>query len=253
MILFVFEGPREDAIFHAMQSVYFKDKIDQIVSIYEGNIYDLYHTYMKYEGDVDIVSLIKDRCKKHPSIENPFSEDMLVSDFAEVYLFFDYDFHHGDECIDTLNMQLEEMLKVFNNESENGKLYISYPMIEAIRYTKELPDSEYMTYEATREQSKNFKQLSADFSFYKNTRFLQIIDKMPIEEQEKIMQNWEYLKIQNVEKANWICTGRLEMPKVKDESFQSKIFNAQVEKFVKPRCVTSILSAFALFLFDYFA
>ena len=36
------------------------------------------------------------------------------------------------------------MLKFFNNETENGKLYISYPMIEAFYHINSIPDPEYI-------------------------------------------------------------------------------------------------------------
>lgn len=55
-------------------------------------------------------------------------------DFSEVYLFFDYDGHQnnlGSEDAD--NDILEEMLQNFDNETENGKLYVSYPMVESLR------------------------------------------------------------------------------------------------------------------------
>lgn len=35
------------------------------------------------------------------------------------------------------------MLDYFSDETENGKLYINYPMIESLKYTKEIPDANY--------------------------------------------------------------------------------------------------------------
>ena len=58
------------------------------------------------------------------------------------------------------------MLALFADETENGKLYINYPMIESIRYTKELPDNDYANYVVSREECKDFKRLSRDFSAY---------------------------------------------------------------------------------------
>lgn len=55
------------------------------------------------------------------------------NDFAEVFLFFDFDVH-ANNLREKNNLDaLREMLGVFNNETELGKLYISYPMIEALR------------------------------------------------------------------------------------------------------------------------
>lgn len=55
------------------------------------------------------------------------------------------------------------MLTLFADETENGKLYINYPMIESIRYTKELPDTDYANYIVSREECKDFKRLARDF------------------------------------------------------------------------------------------
>ena len=60
------------------------------------------------------------------------------------------------------------MLKFFTDETANGKLYINYPMVESLRYTKELPDSNCWTYTVTRQQCQEvrFKHQVHEFSFY---------------------------------------------------------------------------------------
>ena len=70
-----------------------------------------------------------------PAGENIYMlwKKLKEDDFSEVYLFFDYDAHQtnlgkaDDEDI------VVQMLESFDNETENGKLYISYPMVEALR------------------------------------------------------------------------------------------------------------------------
>ena len=68
------------------------------------------------------------------------------SDISEIFLFFDYDFQNSQLSLDEINRRVEEMLTLFDDETDNGKLYINYPMIESIRYTKELPDDAYASY-----------------------------------------------------------------------------------------------------------
>ena len=62
--------------------------------------------------------------------------------FSQVFLFFDYDFQNriGAQKVNNI---LDEMLDFFDDETENGKLYINYPMIESLKYTKEIPDADY--------------------------------------------------------------------------------------------------------------
>lgn len=54
-------------------------------------------------------------------------------DFSEVYLFFDYDAHQMNLGKADDGDVINQMLESFDNETENGKLYISYPMVEALR------------------------------------------------------------------------------------------------------------------------
>ena len=51
--------------------------------------------------------------------------------------FFDYDFQNSQLSLYEINRRVEEMLKLFDDETDNGKLYINYPMIESIRYTRD--------------------------------------------------------------------------------------------------------------------
>ena len=137
MILFVFEGAkREPDLFRAIETLFFKDK-QNIVCSFGNNIYELYNELQSFEGDGDIVSILKERFQQHD--DSPFKDDIKSSDFSEIYLIFDYDFQNKNLTLEDMNSQIEEMLDLFNDETDNGRLYINYPMVEAIRYTKTLP------------------------------------------------------------------------------------------------------------------
>lgn len=60
-------------------------------------------------------------------------DGLLRDDFSEVYLFFDYDAHQTNLAKTDDEDIVHQMLDSFDNETENGKLYISYPMVEALR------------------------------------------------------------------------------------------------------------------------
>ena len=51
----------------------------------------------------------------------------------ETFLFFDYDAHQTNLGKADDEDVIHQMLESFDNETENGKLYISYPMVEALR------------------------------------------------------------------------------------------------------------------------
>ena len=94
------------------------------------------------------------------------------------------------------------MLDFFDDETENGKLYINYPMIESLKYTKEMPDADYWKYVATRDECANhlFKGKAERFAYAQAKAFRFIdLDKT---DKETVKNNWESLKIQNVTQKN---------------------------------------------------
>ena len=150
------------------------------------------------------------------------------------------------------------MLSFFNNETENGKLYINYPMVESIRYTKKLPDSSYNTYTIAVSTCTDFKHLADDFSDYGNLDFISFRItkkeelKIPSEAQIKtIKSNWEMLKTQNVIKADFICTGNATIPVDKNDINQDRLFHMQISKYVSSKKEIAILNSFPVFLFEY--
>lgn len=254
MILFVFEGnKREPELFRAIEKLFFKDS-QHIVCSFGNNIYELYQRLKDLDDSGDIVSLLRERYDGRP--DSPFSEESKSSDFSEIYLIFDYDFHNRNIPLDEMNSRISEMLDMFDNETENGKLYINYPMAEAIRYTKRLPDSMFYTYTVSRQQCRDmsFKNMADEFSDYKSLDFLTLNTRRKATPGEIFSrtENWKLVKEQNVVKANYLCSGTLTFPENKDSVSQKEIFIAQMQKYVLPTECVSILSAFPLFLYDYF-
>ena len=254
MILFVFEGKRrEPDIFKTLEYLFFP-KGQAIVCSFENNIYELYRQLKALDGSGDIVSIIREKYGNTP--ENPFGPGIKSSDFSEIFLFFDYDFQNRNLTMEQMNTQLSEMLDLFCDETDNGRLYINYPMIEAIRYTKKLPDKDFSDYCVSRTDchDKGFKNLVQKFSAYGSLDFI-VLDfrKSPNEKKVSVIkQNWILLERQNVIKANNLCNGELDIPANKDTISQQRIFASQVSRFILPKGVVSILSAFPLFIFDYF-
>ena len=130
--LFVVEGAnREMSIFENLGSVFFNDKSDVIaIPVPVGmNIYMLYDIMKKDDFDTDIVEVLRENVEEAQEKLKGYTRD----DFAEIYFFFDFD-EHSNNLSNADNIKvLEEMLTMLNNETELGKLYISYPMVEAVR------------------------------------------------------------------------------------------------------------------------
>lgn len=251
MILFVFEGEeREPYLYKSLEKLYLPKDNDNIICSYGNNIYELYSEMESMEDGGDIVSILRERLANR----GDFTLDGIkTSDISETYLFFDYDFQNTQLTLEEINLRVQSMLELFTDETDNGKLYINYPMIESIRYTKKLPDDEYVNYTISRSDCHNFKRIASEFSHYKSFDYILFKeDEMPSKDKFlKIKDNWKCLVKMNVCKANYIVTGNNGMPEQKDDINQLDIFNIQKIKYVDASESVAILNSFPLFIYDY--
>lgn len=262
MILFVFEGKSDKIYFEAVKRLFFPEKSGTFVCTYNSNIYSLYGKLREYDVlnglfEVDTVSVLKEilLLKGDKTLE-----DIREDEVSEIYLFFDYDFQEtGGRFVDN-NEKVAKMLNYFTDETSKGKLYINYPMVESLRYTKELPDNDYWQYTVTRQkcQEENFKHQVHEFSFYGSNLEYLILTIKPADNDVKIQEkankakkNWKYLISMNISKANYICNDKNELPETANS--QKEIYDNQLLKYVNTEYNNvAILNAFPIFLFEYF-
>lgn len=264
MILFIFEGDRECPVFKTVQKLFFPKEIEPFICVYKSNIYSLYsrikqHDLIGMEEEIkvetDTISVLNDILKEQG---NYTLDGIDSSEISETYLFFDYDFHHNRGSLEENNIHLKELLDYFCEETEAGKLYINYPMLESLRYTKELPDNDYINYVVSREDCNRFKRLANDFSAYNSFDHL-LLSNNPKEAAEKRLRkaltakkNWLHLISMNVKKANHLCSNSFSMPADKSAIAQPTIFDAQLAKHVRNEdCKVSILNSFPIFIYEY--
>ena len=251
MILFVFEGDeREPRLYRTLERPYFPKGNDNIVCSFGNNIYDLYNELLKYSDSGDIVSIMRERLADRG---DSTLESIRSSDISQIFLFFDYDFQNSQFSLEDINRRVAEMLSLFDDETDNGKLYINYSMIESICYTKELPDEDYANYLVSRDECKDFKRRARNFSAYKSLDHILFKDnESPTKEKYlRVKDNWQYLRQMNVCKANLLTTGNLSMPLKKSDINQLSILNSQVSQFVSPSERVAILNSFPIFIYEY--
>ena len=140
-ILFITEGKKPDR--KLVKSVcdfqrdFFSQKIDYEIVIFSTNIYSLYKKLKEnqYEQTVELACEMSDGEFEYTS-----------EDFTLIYLFFDLDAQHYKEdkkdkdvekIYNEIYNKIEEMLNLFDDATENGKLFLSYPMVEASNYFHE--------------------------------------------------------------------------------------------------------------------
>ncbi len=129
--LFIVEGEQKDIrLLKRMTDVFFKDKNNsKIISVpAKQNIFMLYDTLKADDFETDVVEIIRDKVEGAKDILAECSR----SDIAEVYLFFDYDIQYFGYSIEEDYEIMMNLFSVFCDETDNGKLFISYPMVESL-------------------------------------------------------------------------------------------------------------------------
>ena len=244
MILFVFEGGKaEPTVFDSIKSLLLSGEelcivkcrhdLPTLYSNLKENDYDLFRSLPFEENGIDIPE-----------------GKRLDTLFSQIFLFFDYDFQNRIG-LKKLNVILDEMLDFFDDETDNGKLYINYPMVESLKYTKELPDENYWQYVATRQECMDHKfKGKAEQYAYANAKAYRFID-LSKTDKANVVENWKMLKHQNVCKANYLVSGCNTMPQEKAKINQAAIFKEQKTKYVDVNESVAILNSFPIFIYEY--
>lgn len=247
MILFVFEGERREVmLFRSIERLFFQRPFDNIVCSFKNNIYELYRQMQDLGDGADIVGILKDN--------GSIDLETDISDFSNVFLFFDLDIHNQNQGMDISRRQLREMLAFFDNETINGKLYVNYPMIESIYHTERLPDPNYLEYTIRIHECSDYKRVARDFGPYANLDHL-CISERNLGRPEIVVRtkaNWCHLIDMNVGKSLRLCDVATDCNNIKEAINQSNIFECQNSRHIEPYNEIAVLNSFPLFLFDYF-
>ena len=230
-ILIVFEGERtEEIIFNSLTEHFLQDKTNRIIySFHCGEIYSLYNKLQKPETE-SLFFILKETLQ----MKNPVLKDIIEEYVESIYMFFDYD-NHAPTADDD---KLQNMIEFFDDEFENGKLFISYPMVESIKHLKVGIDFK----EITAISEKAYKQIARNNC---NDYLKQFGE---LKENKLLKENWDYIINEHCKKANFIVNDSFEFPNNIIE--QIEIFESQKEKYIDSNKV-AVLSAFPLFLLDY--
>jgi len=237
IILCVTEGAQTEVkLLESLKSV-FLDRPVEIIC-FGTSIYQLYRKVK----DEDIEFLITYELLQEISQEQKGKRDDVLSkysqiDISEIYLFFDYDGH--DNLASQYPDCVKQMLNIFDNETENGKLFISYPMVEAFKH--------YFDKEIAFDISagKSYKMIAATGCDNK----LNNHSNRPLSKDE-----WSKHLIKHVKAANHLIHDNFSYPQsyLEAEQFtQKQIYEAQYHKFIDPLQKVLVISPFACFLLDY--
>jgi hypothetical protein len=228
-ILMVFEGQKsEPIIVNNLKQYFLNEQQNTIIYALYGNvIYDIYEK-LNEDDFLDVVPVLKEFAQNRHELANISRDDV-----SEIYLFFDHDGHShlADQ------EKLKKMLQYFNDETDHGKLYVSYPMVEALKHLG---------------KDINFKELTSVIN--DNSKYKQRVDS---EADNKFKQ------IRNYTKEIWIEVVQLHAKKLgyimKSEYEylnqaidQYEILKKQKEQYIDPDNEVAVLGAFPIFLVDYY-
>lgn len=227
-ILFIFEGDKtEKTITDSLLKFYIKNDKRIVFSSFKTDIYALYKMLSEDE-DLDVFAIIKER--------NPELNDYTRDSFSQLFLFFDYDGHSPAANDD----KIIELLDFFNEETENGKLFISYPMVESIKCLSNIDAiEEFCNHSVNICDCSGFKKYISEYA-HKSLIHFSLYD----------LVTWNSIIRVHCVKANFIIKGDMIFP----TSYfnQQDVFSSQREKFILPNKVVSTLSSFPLMLLDFF-
>jgi len=227
-ILFIFEGRRtENQIVSNLQTFFVNEKTI-IKCVYGAEIYQIYQQLVEDE-DLDTFNLIKQRDKESKAILDNHNR----IDFAELYMFFDYDGHSS--LADDENLKI--LLEFFNEETDKGKLYVSYPMVEALKHICGF---------------ETFKDLKVDCKA--NIKYKNIVGYNGQKELRNYnkydLETWKKLINAHLKKMNFIVNDLYVLPNSLIP--QSIIFRNQYDKYIDLDSTVAVLSSFPIFIHDYY-
>ena len=248
-ILFIFEGEKtENVIVKSLEKSVFKDE-KVIKCAFAADIYQLYETFSKDEY-LDIFSSIRTLNERNAETLKGYDRD----DFSEIHLFFDYDGNATDNKRKTGDDKIKEMLDYFNNETEQGKLYISYPMVEAIRHFEDHDSFKELKAKCKGRNCPNQEsckdvEVCLEEPHYKCLVGTQCPKMSNMNQYTSLI--WKGLINAHLCKMNYVVNDSYSFP----EEFvvQSVIFERQLAKYIRQSCPqVAVLSAFPLWIFDYY-
>jgi len=246
-ILVVYEGKEREKDFINNIEVAFAEaeNSSDIILIdlqmdFRGSIYQLYAA-LKDEEYSDVFDVLKQRLKDRRDTESR----LLTIDrkeIAETYLFFDLDLQDSNSPVADNLKKVEEILSFFDNETEQGKLYISYPMAEALMDISQNNICDKQCYVFT----KDFRSYSSIVASRADNDFLH----------KKIYRNrgiWDFLCLHAISKANCLINGMYEYCGYDTgKDFSQGVIFAKQKQAVLTKNYVYVLSGFPFFLLEYF-
>ena len=232
------------------------------------NIYNFYSLLLNegliedYESSlpVDTIPLLQEKIRKtyqdgnlsrHLPRHTEEDVQQLLSynrnDFAQLFLFFDIELQ--DPCGDKDEI-IRQLTTIFSNETENGKLYINYPMVESLRDIQ-TDDECYQNCLLPTSDIPNYKRLVDSRSCFKDANKYNV-------------DTWKLFCKRAVQRASCLLSGDcppcddvrrtslLSFQQYREHGTQDALYVKQYENHISAKSEVMVLSSMPLFLLDYY-
>lgn len=193
-VLFVTEGSRDARFLEKLLGQFRKGEKYEVFS-YRTSIHELLRgliTDGSIDADLDFLLFLKE------SKTSVGQEDVLKHKFTDVFLVFDMDPQHHMYDSEKLMIAME----YFGDSTENGKLFLNYPMLESYRHMPNPYDEGYLGLTVGKDQiSSNYKGLAAS----EGSPLLADLAKIDL-------KLWERIITLNLTKVNVILNSQKTLP-----------------------------------------
>lgn len=240
VILLITEGEKLDIrILNQVKRLFFDERHIKIFPICL-NIYNLYQKMLEYDDFgtefIDLFAVIKEIIQGQKSSNNAEFLELKRNQISEIFLFFDYDGH--DTLVDKYPNCINEMFELFSVGTENGKLYINYPMVESYKHP-----------------IKNQIEIIDIYPKTHYKKFVASICDKNFEQVNKLTKNdWLLLFLPHLKSSNYLFSQKFELPKNytdTQEITQLAIYEQQKQQYIEPAKQVMVLSSFSWFLLEY--
>lgn len=235
-ILVIVEGDKQEPqLVASLIRQYGLDSEYRVYS-YGTNIYELYERMFDddtHDGPetLSLLGVLKER------EADDEKRALLDRDYSDVLLIFDFDCHDNRFSAD----RLKRLLDYFSESTDEGKLYINYPMVEACKHFKGIPDDEYLSRSVQVDHVSSYK---ADTNVeWKYQNFDRDFDR----------EIFDGIICMTLEKALWMCGADALWPSLEEAvgAFNPRdVLNAQFETMDKHGFIY-VLGTCVLFIADY--
>lgn len=231
-LLFITEGEVDEPKF--IDKVFSKcyPNIEYDYYAYSTSIHTLSSMLFNENGEIDEYLDIKNVLKENE--ENEYKREKLSNKYSDIILVFDFDPHSDNPQFE----KIKKMMLFFNDSTDNGKLYINYPMMQSYKHIKNYFDSDFKNREVEVSKCSEYKQL---------------VDKESV---LKDLKKYTYPVIMkiigfNLKKANYLLNSKYEIPSC-DEFNKidlDKIYDIQCK--MKDENKVSVLNTFVFNIVEY--